>query len=258
LKKFAFLTDLHWGYQTVGGHKTSTHDPKAIKAVLSFLADFKPHTIILGGDVLDCGLISHHSKGKPGRKEGFRLLADAKECRANVILPLEGLATDLRFIEGNHEDWLNDMVEEDPALEGLVDIRSLLHLEKWTFIPQGKGTSLGKLHFIHGDQIVGGGANKAQKAVADYERSVRFGHFHTYQAFTKTSAMDLHPKTGVAVPGLCRNGLAYAKGAPSRVLQGFGWGYVEDGGNYTDYVSIIVKGSFVALGKRYGGSKHGA
>lgn len=255
MQKFVALFDAHFGYERRNGHKVALHDQKALDAVLAFVKDFKPDHTILGGDILDCGCISHHNHGKPGAVEGFRLLADAKECATEIIRPLESYTKDrLVYHVGNHEDWLTDLVDQIPALEGIVDVRAVLGLGKrWEVIEQGKASKLGKLVFIHGDQIKGG-ENAAKNAVAAYERNVRFGHFHTFQAATKTSALDLNGHSGIAVPCLCKKDPKYGAGSPNKWIQGFLYGYIDPStGIFSDTVAIIVNGSFIAEGKRYGG-----
>ena len=256
MERFLYLTDLHWGYERRGGHKVPLHDQKALSVALQFAADFKPDHIILGGDMLDCGCISHHNHGKPGATEGFKLLADAKELQKALIRPVEALKPKtLTYITGNHEDWLTDLVDQIPALEGIVDVRSVLNLgEKWKVVPVGEAHRLGKLVLIHGDQIKGG-ENCAKWATVAYEKNVRFGHFHTYQVFTKTSAVLDNGHTGVAVPCLCKKGPKYGGGSPNRWVQGFLWGYVDPkpSGLFNDYVSVIVDGRATINGKTYGG-----
>ena len=255
MQKFVAIWDLHWGYERRNGHKVALHDAKALAATLDFIKDFKPDHTILGGDILDCGCISHHNHGKPGAVEGFRLLADAKECAAEVIRPIEAATKDrLVYHVGNHEDWLTDLVDQIPALEGIVDVRAVLGLGKrWEVVPQGEASKLGKIVFIHGDQIKGG-ENCAKNAVAAYERNVRFGHYHTYQVATKTSALDLNGHTGIAVPCLCKKNPGYGGGSPNKWMQGFLYGYVDDKtGIFADHVVVIVNGTFIVNGKRYGG-----
>lgn len=254
MTKFVALFDTHFGYEHRSGHKIALHDPKAISAVLKFVKDFKPDRTILGGDTLDCGSISHHNHGKPGAVEGFRLLADAVELRKVLIDPLEESTKGaLTYHIGNHEDWLTDLEQQIPALEGIIDVRSLLKLGKrWEVIPQGDCSKLGKLVFIHGDQIKGG-QYAAKNAVEAYERNVRMGHYHTYQVQTKTSAVDLNGHTGCVVPCLCKKRPGYGGGSPNKWMQGFLWGYVSPDGTFADYVSVIVNGKFIALGKEYVG-----
>lgn len=254
MQKFVALYDLHWGYQRKGGHKVALHDQKAMNVALSFIKDFKPDHVILGGDILDCGSISHHNHGKPGAVEGFRLLADAKELRTALIGPLEALnPATLVYIKGNHEAWADQLVEMMPALEGIVDINAMLKLDKWKVIEQGEMTKLGKLVFIHGDQIKGG-EHSAKWATVAYEKNVRFGHHHTYQVYTKTAAVDAVGHTGIAVPCLCKKDPNYGGGSPNRWVQGFLWGYVDGPkGSFSDYVSVIVDGKAMINGKLYEG-----
>lgn len=253
-KKFVFLVDVHWGYERRNGHKIPLHDPKAIASVLSFVKDFKPDHVILGGDILDCGAISHHTRNRPGAVEGLRILSDAAELSETLIRPLESLVPGrLVYHIGNHERWLDKLAEELPGLEGMVEVEKLLKLgPQWEVIPQGKASKLGKLHFIHGDQL-SGGEHIAKAAVTTYETSVRFGHFHTYQTFTKSTPLESKlGHTGMAVPCLCRKDPAYGHGKPNKWVQGFLWGYVEPSGTFYDFVSIIMDGRFMANGKLYG------
>lgn len=256
LRRYVAAFDLHLGYERKHGRKVPLHDPKAWDVVLQFTQDFKPHHFIFGGDILDCGPISHHNKGKPGNTDGLRLLSDAQECQREVIQPVESIVGrngDLTFLWGNHESWILDRLDEDPALEGVLDLKTLLALDKWRIPDFCHGFSLGKLHFIHGHEVRGG-EHVAKAAVTNYERSVRFGHHHTYQTYTKTSAIDQKlGKTGVAVPCLCTKDPKYGEGKPNRWVQGFAFGYVAKNGDFTDYVGVIVDGRFAWNGKLYRG-----
>lgn len=254
MERFVALYDLHFGYERRGGHKVALHDSKALKVALDFIKDYKPDHIILGGDMLDCGMISHHNHGKPGAVEGFRLLGDAKELRAALIEPLETLKSkSLTYITGNHERWLTDLVERIPALEGIADVAAVLNLsDKWKLVPQGEAHKLSKLVFIHGDQVKGG-EHSAKSATVSYEANVRFGHHHTAQIYTKTSALDANGHTGIAVPCMCKKNPAYGGGSPNRWMQGFLWGYVNGpDGIFNDYLTIIVNGKAIINGKIYG------
>lgn len=257
IRRFMFVTDTHWGYETVGGHKRPLHDPRAVSVMLQFAEQFKPHDLILGGDILDCGVISHHNKGRVRKTEGFRLLRDAEQCHANIIQPLEqmlpreGVKT---FIIGNHCDWIQDLLDEQPGLEGLVDVRTLLKLGKWSVVEQGHGFQYHKLYFLHGDTIKGG-EHVAKSGVVNYERNIRFGHHHTFQTYTKTSPIDAEvAKTGVAVPCLCSKDVGYMERIPNRWVQGFLYGWIdEESGVFSDHVAVIIRGKAVICGKVYTG-----
>ena len=255
MKKFLFTTDLHFGYERKGGHKVPFHDEKAWTCMIKFAQDFKPDIWIHGGDMLDVGCLSHHNKGKPGQTEGLRLLADATEGRKLFIDPVEQICKgDKIYITGNHSAWLGKFTDEFPALEGIIDLKHLLKLkDRWKIVPQGGVYSLGKLTFMHGDTI-SGGEHVAKNAVTNYERSVRFGHFHTYQVFTKTSPIDYkNAKTGISVPCFCVKQPGYGKSKPNKWVQGFDYGYVQPDGTYNDYVVTILDGKATINGKAYKG-----
>lgn len=256
MERFIATFDLHFGNERRSGHKIPLHDPKAWASVVKFAQDFKPHKWIHGGDMLDCGVVSHHNHGKPGRTEGLRLLADATEGHDLFIKPVEELVKgegNLIYMVGNHEDWLTDLVDDMPSLEGIVDVSTILKLKRWKIIPQGSQYDYGKLRFIHGDTI-SGGENMAKNAVTNHERNIRFGHFHTHQTFTKTSPTDDKlGKTGIAVPCLCHKNPRYNEGKPNRWMQGFLFGYMNTNGTFNDYVVTILDGQFIVNGKVYCG-----
>lgn len=255
LTKFIAAFDLHYGYERVGGHKVPLHDIKAINCMLAVARDFKPDVFIIGGDGIDAGCVSHHNHGKPGTTEGLKLIEDATEGRKAFIEPIEKIVGKgkLVYVCGNHERFLTDLTDKIPSLEGLLDIKTLLKLDKWTVIPQGKAYNLGKLTFIHGDQL-SGGENVAKAAVTSYERSVRFGHYHTFSVASKNSALDYkNGKTGIAVPCLCSKNPKYGKGSPNKWMQGFVMGYVEKSGNFSDSIAIILDGKCIVNGKVYKG-----
>ena len=254
-EKFVALFDLHWGYERRGGHLVPVHDPKALSVAMQFIKDFKPDHVVLGGDMLDCSVVSHHTRAKPGQIEGLRLLNDAKGLVDAVITPLEDQVPGrLIYHIGNHEDWLNQMVDEFPGLEGVLAVENVLDLsDQWEVIPQGESSTIGKLTFIHGDQL-SSGEHCAKAAVTAYERNVRFGHFHTYQVYTKTSAVDMNGHTAECVPCLCKKNPSYGKAHPNKWMQGFLWGYVNGaGGTFNDYVTVIVNGTAHINGKSYKG-----
>lgn len=256
MEKFVALFDAHWGYEiNASRHKVALHDEKAINVAMKFIKDFQPDHVILGGDMLDCGSVSHHREGKAGALEGLRILQEAKELREVVIEPLEQqIKGRLVYHYGNHEDWLNDLVDKIPSLEDVVSVEALLDLsDKWEVIPTGGLSKLGKLNFIHGDQVKGG-QHHANAAVQNWEANVRFGHFHTFQVATKTTPVDANGHTGISVPCLAKKRTKYGNGAPNKWMQGFLWGYVGGpGGSFNDYVTVIVNGVATINGKTYKG-----
>jgi hypothetical protein len=257
LKKIVAAFDTHFGFERVGGKKVPIHNIKAIEAMMAFVSDFKPDIFLHGGDGLDCGAVSHWNRSKRKSVEGLRLVEDAREARKFLIDPINDILpsnTQKVYHIGNHEDWLEDILEEYPGLEGFVGVDEMLGLteKNWAIIPQGGVTKFGKLHFAHGDNV--GGKYVANQAVMQYERSIRFGHHHTYQVDTKVSAIDIaDARTGVAVPCLCNRGPSYGRNKPNRWMNGFLVGYIFPDGSFNDTVVVIVNGRFCWNGKVYKG-----
>lgn len=253
MQTFAFLTDLHYGTERKQGRTVPLHDMKAFGSAYAFLQDFKPDVLILGGDILDAGVISHHNKNKPGRTEGMRLLRDAEGCRDAIFKPLDQLRAKRKvYLFGNHERFLEDLVDEMPGMEGIVDPVALMDLKGWEAKPQGSRMNLGKLWFMHGDTLKGG-QGMAKAAVTDGGRSLRFGHYHTYAVAAKSCFLDESVHTAICVPCLCSRDPKYGQGKGNSWLQGFNWGYIHPDGTFNDYVTTIHNGKMAANGKVYKG-----
>lgn len=255
-KRFLAFFDLHYGRERRHRKLLELHDPRALNAMLAFAGDFRPDTIILGGDILDCGAVSHWAQGKPRKTEGLRLRADMEAARREVIGPLQATgAKHLVYHIGNHEAWIDQLIDQHPGIEGLLELTDGLGLKlpQWRVREQGEISRIGKLHFLHGDQIKSS-LHPAKWAVEAYERNVRFGHFHRAQLHSKHSALDAKDvRTGMAVPGLCRRDVMYGRGAPNQWSKGFLWGYVFDDGSFNDYLTLVVNNRFAANGKVYKG-----
>lgn len=255
MKRFIAVFDFHYGWEVDAGKRIALHDQHAMDAVLAFASDFKPDLFYFGGDILDCGPISHHHDGFPGRTENLRLGRDMEELRTRVLLPAESTAKELVYQIGNHEVWLQRLFDRIPGISDTFSLVQGLGINRapWTVKPQGAVTAIGKLYFIHGDQIRSS-LYPARWAVEAYGRSIRFGHFHRAQLHTKISALDVADvHTGMAVPGMCRRDPTYGHRSPNQWMLGFLWGYVFPDGSFCDTLTCIVKHRFVAEGRVYRG-----
>lgn len=247
-----FTPDLHVGFERKNDKLEPLHDAGAIQGMLAFAKDYKPDVFILGGDQLDCGPVSHWLKNKKASMQELDLHRDAKLLQTMVIDKVNALKPKRKiFMLGNHEAWLNQAVEESPGLKNILRVEQLLDLKGWEIVKQGGSVKLGHLYFIHGDSI-GNVKSLADQALVRNRRPVRFGHFHTYQATTGYSALDVdETHTAIAVPGLCNKNPNYAEGRPNQWLKGFNFGVIKKDGTFHDHVPIICNGSFYAEGKLY-------
>lgn len=268
MKKFLALFDLHFGYEKgyVNGKWVTrpTHNLPLVKAVNKFAIDFQPDIIILGGDQLNCGPISHWHKGRPRLDEGLRLKHEYDLLINNIFVPLSNIPLEkVIWLQGNHEQWVEDHINENPGLEGLVsfpDYYNRLSYSQpvWSKFIEWKDHGgiykLGKLHFTHGDTILGGGryANPAEQLLKQTRVNIRCGHLHSYYAttdFNPIRSNDYH--TGIVVPCMCSTNTFYMKNKPSKVLNGFLYGYVYPDGNFQDYVVVTHNNKFIINGVEY-------
>jgi len=261
--KFIALYDAHYGeeYKSINGveKKFFTENQKAIDAVLDFASEYDPDTVILGGDQLNCGPISHWNHGKPKLQEGFRLKAEMDRLDQKLLSFFDkGKPKNKIWLRGNHEQWIEDFVAANPGVQGLVEPENYLKLRErgWKIFSQGEFYKLGKLHFVHGDVILNGKNNVVNPAkyIVDQTRvSIRAGHIHTYYAYTDINGLDSSDyHTGIIVPCLCNLNPAYLKNRPTRFINGFLWGEVLNSGNFNDQVTIINDNKFVINGVIYG------
>ena len=245
-------------------HSPKIHKP-TLNAMLHFINDNKK--IIagfgFGGDQNDNGEISHHNKKKIIFRSPGAYKRNTDYFDREVLTPLEMAlmpAAKRVWIEGNHDDWENQLVQEQPELLGTVERRGLLRLDErnWEFVPTGNIYKLGKLGVIHGETLTGlgnqGSTYHAKKAVESYGRSLLYGHLHSPQSFARIAPFvqsDKHmawcsPIVGFTNPSYLRN-------RPTAWVNGFTFVEVMDTGDFNVLPIVVTKGRFSYGGVVYGG-----
>lgn len=254
------LWDLHGGYDRIyrGGKYITqrTDNQKALKTALQFIADFQPAAIILGGDMVNGGCISHWNEKNPRTTEGFRLKDEFDIVRKTLLEPLYNLLPDSTrkiWIQGNHERFVDDFFLKHPGFEGLFGVAKDLQLTEngWEFYDHGELARIGKCFYGHGEKL--GGQYHAAKALAVYQRNIRYGHHHTAQAATGVSAVDRKDfHDAKSVPCLAQRNPGYAQNQPNRWVNGLLFGEALKSGEFTDFVVTMVNNKFILNGKVYG------
>lgn len=194
LKKVLFVPDTHRPY----------HDKAAWSLLLKVAKDFKPHTIVVLGDFADFYTVSAHSKD-PDR--ALKLKEELDDVHVG-IKELESLgASELIFIAGNHEDRLHRyMQNKAPEIAHLVDIKKILKLHNWKYIPYKTDYQLGKIYLTH--DVGSAGRTAIFRCLDAYQHSNITGHCLPleYKVATPTGFVGLADiKVGDAV-------LAYENG----------------------------------------------
>lgn len=252
IKRFVALYDQHYPYCIPAYYNLR----KPESPIFNFLKDFDPHVLIDGGDSLDLDVIAHWNKGKPRLTEGKRLKKVYDEYNHLLDLRQKKLKSLQKwvFILGNHEVWLSDLLDEQPAFEGLVDIKENLHLEERgaEIIEQRKHFKLGHLYFIHGDYKKGYAASYTAKAIASiYGKSVVYGHFHANQVYSATTPFDEQPYQVTGVGCLCNLNPMWKRNEASAWTNSFAYGYSMPDGTYQLYVANVINNRFVINGELY-------
>jgi predicted phosphodiesterase len=253
VKTYIVLADIHY---------PKIHKP-TLNAVLDFLSQNEVDGLVYQGDQLDMENISHHTKGKPGLRSKKGYLNDVNGFLKNVLVPIEERlkpGVEKYWIIGNHERFEQDLHEEHPELENLVDHKRILKLEErgYKIIPLGHSLKIGKLNICHGEILSGIGNQMgiwpARKAVMLYAGNVLAAHSHAPQMFTQISPVEHEQKwqgyinaiLGAVNPGYLRN-------RPTAWLNGFALVELQDNGLFNLYLINVIKGRFSYGGKVYGG-----
>ena len=142
-------------------------------------------TFINGGDAGDWSSVCPHNKGKPRAAENLRFLRD-KMAFAR-LLSAQGDAPNLKnrvLIDSNHENWLERFVDEHPALEGIMDQKSVYTevIPDWEFHIPESGEDY--TYYFRDLAIRHGHKESMAKASALFYKYLG-GHFHSHNEYLR-------------------------------------------------------------------------
>ena len=129
---FLVLPDPHI---EAAGNYVSGIDMKTWSAVRGYLGSQpsgKYEGIVLLGDVGNFNCISPHNKENYLAAENGRLKRDYQAIQTflqDLQDVVEGLGTKIWWLQGNHEFWVDRLIQKNPALSGVIDIPVALDLE---------------------------------------------------------------------------------------------------------------------------------
>lgn len=234
-----------------------------INAMMEYVADVKPDIFIFGGDQFQFDCISHHTKHTPIFRTRRSYINDIEGFNRDILTPLEALlpkGCEKVWIIGNHEDWEQDLINEQPELEDAIGHVRLLNLVKrgWTVIPLGHAYRLGKLNVVHGEVLTGignqAGKYPAAKAIEIYAGNVLAGHTHAPQTYTKVSPVSVTNKWQAHIAPIAgASNPEYLRNRPTAWLNGIVRIETRPNGAFNLYPIIIINGEFSWNGTVYGG-----
>jgi len=257
IKRIILLPDLHHPHI----------NRPAINAVFQFIKQFKPDVINILGDAMNMDAVNHWKMAKGAKKyfEGKRLQKEYESFNKEILAPLEKILPrncEKCFMGGNHEYWIDTLIEKLPQFEGMIEVETSLRLKErgWEWIPWIRYDDLtdsylrgikqyGKLLVFHGQYT-----NKyhSAKTADSYSKSCAYGHTHDLQLYTKITVDDKGFHTAQSIGCLCNTSPEFLKGRMNRWVNAFGVLYVREDGNYNLFAPVIIDGKFTFEGKTFG------
>lgn len=237
-------------------------DERTIWAIEKFMASRKWDTLIHLGDLMDLGCISHWNEGKlqtiamQTQLEDDFCLAESYLDRWLKILRENNTDVKFKYIQGNHEHWLKQMMERFPSLEMTLDITRRLRLKERgiEWVPFWEDhrhiVRVGKANFIHGEYV---NDLHAKKHVLRYGCNIYYGHTHDVQEYSLVHRGDESTLVGKSLGTISRYDMPYTKNKPNNWQQAIAYFTVYPDGMYTEHTIRIFKHRFEADGVVYDG-----
>lgn len=272
LEKFKQLMTVNWKiektkvtktdkkpYKTIlvtSDHHVPHHDRASLKAIFKLMDDVKFDINVILGDFQDCSVISHWNANKRRTLEHQRLKKDYIE--GNILLdefdkrlPVN---CEKHFLFGNHDwNWIEDLLESMPSLEGLIEPTTQLKLHErgYKTYPYNAIVPMGKLNFTHG---IFAGGNPIKKHLDELKVNIMFGHTHQLgMQFSSSPAREI-AFAGYNTGCLSNLGPEYMKNRPHAWTHGFSVVYLYPNGYFDVNLIRIINGKFIYADKIYDGN----
>jgi len=241
-----FWPDTHIPHQNVA----------VCNAILNLMSDVSFDKMVIIGDYMDYGCISHWNKNRHKTLEMQRLKSDyvIGNTLLDEIDKRLPKKCDKYFLKGNHESWSNDLLEEIPALEGMIEPESMLFLKErgYKTYEYNELVKIGRLYCTHGMYC---GANPIKKHVDELKVNILFGHTHTLGMKLFSSAARQIAFAGYNIGCVCDLSPDYMKKKANAWTHGFAIGYFYPNGYFDIQLIRVVDGKFIFNGKIYNGNK---
>lgn len=168
-------------------------DKPVVDLVCKFIADLKPHGVVLNGDVVDAYELSEFDKN-PLKEAGLdREIYEAAQLMAR--LAAMGIKRRV-WLGGNHEDRLRRTLWKNPKFAKIAALQfpALFDLATYGFEwkPYGGVLNLGRLIVTHGSTVRQHSGWTARAHFEKFGGSVLIGHTHRLGAYYRTNARGVH------------------------------------------------------------------
>jgi hypothetical protein len=219
----------------------------------------KPTVAVHIGDIGEWHGISHWRYKRIGRPPIEHQLDDLNREADAVSAYLDDLdhlleevgCKEKHLIEGNHEVWVNTMLDANPPARKEYNVKALLSLpkRKWRYHPYGKYVKFGKLNMYHGGHYTS--VNHARAHAINLGASVMYGHVHDHQVAKVQHLSGYHGAWSIGC--LCKFNKPFLKGRPTNWSHNLAVVHLEKGGKFIVEMIDIVDGVAWVGGKRIKG-----
>jgi predicted phosphodiesterase len=173
MKKVVSLSDVHLE------HDQPQHSSYLLAK--KFIKTFKPDLLVLNGDILDFSYLSSYNESKAQLKEGKRLILDIDMLKKELDF-FHKYASELIYLEGNHENRLMRKIEEVPEFEHILEMKTLIQGENFILERQQPTRILNShLWIMHGKYLT---KYYSEQTLRQYMLSIIVGHTHKIQSYT--------------------------------------------------------------------------
>jgi hypothetical protein len=238
------------------------HDVPAINVLCQAIEKVKPDIYVDLGDVGEFESVSHWQWRKKKRPPlEYQLpFVDEEIAKVNEGMDIIDKSLDKakvkerHFCEGNHDDWLNRFVEENPYL-AKYKFKDAVRLKErgYKYHPCGKLFNIGNLYFYHGHHFAG--MTHTRNHLLRMGCNVMYGHHHDMQQSSVTH-MD-GPKSAWSI-GCLKNMTSEANAWLNNRQHNWQLGFAivnfYDKGNFNVEVCTIIDGKTVVDGELLDGN----
>jgi hypothetical protein len=240
-------------------------DPAALSCMLQGVQIIKPNGYFTMGDEGEWTSVSpwkrKRRKRPPVAVTLDRLDADMRAVtggmdQIDAVLHEVGCKRKV-FIEGNHEVWVDNMIEEwqeelGDAMRPDLNLRDMLGLKDrgYAFAPHGDYVRLGKLYVYHGGHF--GGVSHARAHLLGLGSSVMYAHHHGQQQDSH-GGFSAQKHKAWCIGMLAQGRKPFMKGKPTNWSHNFAIVHVEKDGSFHVEVVEIHEGKCHVYGKKITG-----
>ena len=230
-------------------HTEPDQDLSHFSSLGNFICEHRPDVVLDLGDFVSMSAVSHWDAGRKLLMEGRRYQRDieaGREAIQRLVRPIIQLQDKLRHqkkkpydpklihMDGNHEAWVHKYVEQNPVLDGAMDLWKDLGIEDYFQCLKYKSVlNICGVNFMHapiaGNDMPISGMHVASKALQRFSGHVVFGHYHRLEVENVTR-IDSRCTRAISCPMFSNVRPHYLSAStPVNITTGFLMLDIEDG-----------------------------